>query len=582
MNTNNNFNSGQFLGQGEYKTGNFSFQDINNLNSSSSNGAGNNNFSINSNNNNELSNYLNLNANSQANQIQSQVNMIAYELDEEMKRAKLANDLKQINDALQSYGYNRIGNLFEVSNDNIEQAINTIRSLLQQRQRDLEFRQLHHETAKRDQNDIAQMHNAIEKLQIRNKQLQTELDVVNQKLKNQERDYRDEKEKLNSQLRDITLQYSKIVNRETQFNNEFRKKDTMIKQLQDQIKKYQQEKNISYQNNFEMTNKLDKVGPNIYAANADHEFSMMITRENEEIRQKLLRENDILKESLSSLHKELQDMLNIRKEIYIRRRKIELGEDYIDNQSEISEINLLPFKKELFAMPVDPIGREAIDILAENIKRFKDFMNKIDNIQKEYEANFDGEQDKEIEKIGCLKNLKNLLKNYKYVIETQDTLINKAIVKAKNIDNISEASFQVSRFNKVLDDQEIESAKSYLAEQKRFLEEKSMEMEKTKIMMTQTVSKLSDAKNSMKQRRLELEKDASTFKENINNIVQNTLNVFDDLKISNPQDLDNNNHNNNYQNQSSQKQYGSFYKSPLFPSNQNILFSEQKAEMNNN
>lgn len=58
---------------------------------------------------------------------------------------------------------------------------------------------------------------------------------------------------------------------------------------------------------------------------------MMISRENEEIRSKLLRENDILKESLSSLHKELQDMLNIRKEIYIRRRKIEMGEDYTDN-----------------------------------------------------------------------------------------------------------------------------------------------------------------------------------------------------------------------------------------------------------
>ena len=49
-------------------------------------------------------------------------------------------------------------------------------------------------------------------------------------------------------------------------------------------------------------------------------------------------------------------MLNIRKEIFIRRRKIELGEDYMDNQSDISDINLLPFKKELFAMPVDPVN----------------------------------------------------------------------------------------------------------------------------------------------------------------------------------------------------------------------------------
>lgn len=41
---------------------------------------------------------------------------------------------------------------------------------------------------------------------------------------------------------------------------------------------------MSYQNNFEITNKLDKFGPNIFSANADHEFSMMITKENEEIK----------------------------------------------------------------------------------------------------------------------------------------------------------------------------------------------------------------------------------------------------------------------------------------------------------
>lgn len=41
----------------------------------------------------------------------------------------------------------------------------------------------------------------------------------------------------------------------------------------------------------------------------------------------------------------------------------------------------------------DQFGREAIDILAENIKRFKEFMNRVDNIQKEYEQNFDSKQD---------------------------------------------------------------------------------------------------------------------------------------------------------------------------------------------
>lgn len=47
-----------------------------------------------------------------------------------------------------------------------------------------------------------------------------------------------------------------------------------------------------------------------------------------------------------------------------------------------------------------------------------------------------------------------MIENYKYVIETQDTLINKAIVKSKNLDHVSETAYSVSRFNKILDDQE--------------------------------------------------------------------------------------------------------------------------------
>lgn len=81
-------------------------------------------------------------------------------------------------------------------------------------------------------------------------------------------------------------------------------------------------------------------------------------------------------------------------------------------------------------MPVDPVGKGAVEILQENISRFKEFMNKIDNLQKEsMPEQLNEECETEIEKIKSLKNLKNLIKNYKYVVESQDKLLNKAIVK---------------------------------------------------------------------------------------------------------------------------------------------------------
>jgi len=69
----------------------------------------------------------------------------------------------------------------------------------------------------------------------------------------------------------------------------------------------------------------------------------------------LLKENEILKESLAGLHKELNDMITIRRDVYVRRRKMEMGEEYAEDDSDLNEIQLLPFKKELFAMPADTV-----------------------------------------------------------------------------------------------------------------------------------------------------------------------------------------------------------------------------------
>ena len=64
-------------------------------------------------------------------------------------------------------------------------------------------------------------------------------------------------------------------------------------------------------------------GPYIFAANGEHEFSVMVQKTYDEINSKLRLENDYLKESLANLNQELNEIMNIRKEIYIRRKKLE-------------------------------------------------------------------------------------------------------------------------------------------------------------------------------------------------------------------------------------------------------------------
>lgn len=58
-----------------------------------------------------------------------------------------------------------------------------------------------------------------------------------------------------------------------------------------------------------------------------------------------------------------------------------------------------------------------MDILQENIKRFKDFMKKMDNYNKDFEADFNDEADPEVEKIKPLKNLKNLISKIIFLLK---------------------------------------------------------------------------------------------------------------------------------------------------------------------
>lgn len=60
------------------------------------------------------------------------------------------------------------------------------------------------------------------------------------------------------------------------------------------------------------------------------------------------------------LHTEMSEMITLRADIYARRMRLE----NIDGNSEssfASDLNLfLPFKKELFAMPMDPVSDEGV------------------------------------------------------------------------------------------------------------------------------------------------------------------------------------------------------------------------------
>lgn len=58
-------------------------------------------------------------------------------------------------------------------------------------------------------------------------------------------------------------------------------------------------------------------------------------------------------------------------------------------------------------------------------------MDRLDNISN-VEVQLKGIPEADIQKLKSLKNVKNLIKNYKNIIQSQDELLNKVVVKAKD------------------------------------------------------------------------------------------------------------------------------------------------------
>ena len=77
----------------------------------------------------------------------------------------------------------------------------------------------------------------------------------------------------------------------------------------------------------------------------------MISNGYEDTRNRLLAENELLRESLGTIQKELVEILEQKKEFFFKRRKIELGEENKD-EFDFNQTNLLNLRKDLFEQPV--------------------------------------------------------------------------------------------------------------------------------------------------------------------------------------------------------------------------------------
>lgn len=84
-----------------------------------------------------------------------------------------------------------------------------------------------------------------------------------------------------------------------------------------------------YKNSLEVTQPLEQTGPSIIAVNGEHEFSQKVMKRWETKNVQLQRENEQMRENLLRINNELNEILAIRRDVFVKRRKIDFGDENV-------------------------------------------------------------------------------------------------------------------------------------------------------------------------------------------------------------------------------------------------------------
>lgn len=321
----------------------------------------------------------------------------------EIPTQALTNSLKHITSTLVSFGFPPLGNLLSTDHTEVQKTINCIYSMLQQKQKDINFKGEVSDRLRAAENEKSRLQTQLERLQDSKQALEAEVGKLQNSIKNIQAKSKQEKDKLLSERDELKRENIKLSNKESQCLHELKKKDAAYGKLQDQLRKTLGEKDLPVKNSIEIVGPLHTTGPSLFGKNGDSEFSYMISRGFEENQNALLLENKELRTSLDLLQSELLEMMQQRKEAFEKRYSDELG----DNAPDFSEFKLNPIRKDLFNLPYQGLSEEVVKTFQENMRVYQKFMDKVDDVAVDVDG---GEQ---FEKIKCVADLKELLsKNY--------------------------------------------------------------------------------------------------------------------------------------------------------------------------
>ncbi|KAK9076813.1 hypothetical protein SSX86_005147 [Deinandra increscens subsp. villosa] len=326
---------------------------------------------------------------------------------------------KYLNQTLVTFGFPASLDLFATDPVSIARTCNCMYSLLQQRQRDIEFRESTNDQRQRLSSDISRLEAKVERLESQLSAKDREIATITRTEAKAKAGLKAQIEKL-QQERD---EYQKMVigNQQvrTQQIHEMKKKEKEYIKLQERLNQVMMEKKKESRSGMEIMNLLQKEGRQRGTWNgkkADNDFYKKIVDAYEAKNQELVTENSDLRALLRSMQVDMRDFLNApngssKHPSPVNERDVDPSQSPLGGRTDVFD---LPFH----------MGRDQIEAFLRNkVASIKERMGQLQDAQKEAEVTSEATE-RELE-------LEAQLVEARSIIQEQASIMSKHIAKSE-------------------------------------------------------------------------------------------------------------------------------------------------------
>jgi len=273
-------------------------------------------------------------------------------------------------------GFSQLGDLYNPTLTDIKITIDSMYSLMRQRQVDTDFRKKLENEIQKYKNELMIIEKKLELSQRECTQLKKQLGQVENQLQDVKQKMKENLTSKKNNKEDHRQAINKMEQKVTQISHEARKKENNYIKLQELYRSKIKDTTL-YKNNFDIASKVSNESINeLYMHSKEckefavHNLALMLKEGYERTQEKLMTENSQLKECLKLLQDEVTSILSE----LVEKMRGRLTE------SETKGLEAIQIKPIIFQTQIGSVLGDIYQIVRENICRIKDAIETLINL----------------------------------------------------------------------------------------------------------------------------------------------------------------------------------------------------------